>query len=192
MEHCGTRTPTPPGLQRQRHSTSSLTGDDSKKNSRTSSKESTQVCSRKPSKEEIKRRIQDEVDWFHATRAINKSIRTSEETEALLAAARLRRVNGKSSRSGSKQSVASVKDEVEALEEVQPVPERRKMDMAALWGAKPVAKAPPKDVQPTVARTTSSSMRTGAQCGQEESLRSRLLKRRATVQCVAAFNSLVN
>jgi len=190
-DRCGTRTPTPPSLQRRCYSKSSVSGDDSKHGSRMPSKEVAQSSSRKPSKEspvsreEMNRKIREEVDWFHAARAINKSIRTSEETEAMLAAARLRRAQGDSvsearrSRAASKQSATSAKDEAEEQEEVQPPIRRKGTDLVALWGAKPVTKA--QEPQPTIARSTSSAMRAGAQCGQAESLRSRL-KRRTTVE----------
>lgn len=143
------------------------------------------------SRSEFSQRNKTATDWFRASQAINNSTRSTEETDALLAAARDRRRHGVSvvtrSRSVSKTAVVCLADDFGPLfrerAETEPVQgqSRRMLDPAVLWGAKPIwdkaqaAKEKPRT--PPIDRN-----RSGVAVGLEgeDSLRALLSRRQAS------------
>jgi len=141
--------------------------------------------------QEMVKRNRDAVDWFRASRAINRNIRSIEDTETLLEQARERRANGTtaSSRRPSKEIPLGRQQEsavAAAPKAEEKVVKRRSFDAAALWGAKPIKKEEPKP-EPKPAGTPknekkNSCMRGDVQVGEtgENGLLARL-KRRSTI-----------
>jgi hypothetical protein len=175
-----------------------IEGDDSGRRSRPSSANSVGQV-RNLSQQEIVKRNKDAVDWFRASRAINRNIRSIEDTEELLTNARERRKSGTdfTSRRKSKEiplglpkpdakatTEAPKQEEEEEAQSKQPARIERKrsvVDPAALWAAKPVAPKPkeePKIERPKVP----ACMRGQVQVGEtgENGLLARL-RRRKTV-----------
>jgi len=96
------------------------------------------------SSQEMVKRNKDAVEWFRASRAINRNVRSIEDADTLLAQARERRANGtdRLSRRPSKEIPLSEpqKEEAEAPAQLDVPRKRRSIDPALLWGAKPLLK----------------------------------------------------
>jgi hypothetical protein len=194
-------TPNPPPIQ-QRPASVGGSSNNSRPTSRMSSKESSacgefgSCCDglrplsrgeavRPVSRSEFRERNRTATDWFRATQSINSSSRSMEETEAMLAAARDRRMHGRPtvirSRSVSKTGVVNLMEDAIVTEppdrcHTAPTQTRKILDPCALWGSKPpapIAKEKPKTVPVEVVRR-----RSGVAVGLEgDSLRARLAAR---------------
>lgn len=139
------------------------------------------------SSNEVIKRNKDAVEWFRASRAINRNVRSIEDTSTLLEQARERRANGTdfvSRRTTSKElPLGSTKEEAVAapVAGAAAAPKRRSLDAAALWGAKPIKKKDPAE-EPKPPADKPSCMRGNVQVGAtgENGLLARL-RRRSTV-----------
>jgi len=146
--------------------------------------------------QEIVHRDKAAVEWFRATRAINRRSRTLEDCDTLIAKARERRLDADgNSRAASKESVPppgwskqlSEPEKPQAPEKPEKPAEKgpRKLDMAAMWSAKKPEKEEPKPI-PALQRC-GSVICEGVHVGEggENSLLNRLkaskLRRRNTV-----------
>lgn len=190
-------TPNPPALQRP--ASVGALSTNSRPNSRMSSKQSCGGYSghsgdislplssgdevRPLSMSELSRHNRVATDWFRATHAINSSIRSNEETDAMLAAARDRRKLGcptiVRSRSVSKSAAVNVSEDTTCNEANNAPAMKRTMDPSALWGLKPPVAAVVKEKPPPV---PGDRNRSGVAVGQdgENSLRARLGRRHAS------------
>jgi len=142
------------------------------------------------SSHEVVKRNKDAVEWFRASRAINRNVRSIEDTSTLLEQARERRANGTdfvSRRATSKElPLGSTKEEESVAAPsgsagAAAAPKRRSLDAAALWGAKPIKKKDPAE-EPKPPAEKQSCMRGNVQVGAtgENGLLARL-RRRSTV-----------
>jgi len=119
-----------------------------------------QAKTRTLSYEEIGEKNEQAVQWFRASRAINRNVRSIEETEELLVKARHRRASGIKLRdakktSGAEQTAAKVESKRHTLTsepEIKPnpvkppenaAPGRRTVDPMALWAKPQTRNAPP-------------------------------------------------
>jgi hypothetical protein len=146
------------------------------------------------SSEEIIKRKNDTVDWFRASRAINRNIRSIEDAETLLAQARERRSNGTDYLTRKKSKEIPLGDASETLPDgkddearrqkethsvaaAHPPRPRRNVDPSALWAAKPKSK-PQEESKPEV--NNKCCMRGNVQVGEqgENGLLARLRRRR--------------
>lgn len=150
-------------------------------------------------REQLVSRSRETTDWFRDARAINSSIRSAADTETLLAEARKRR----NSKRLAEQQAPKVKEEEwvdeEALAEAAEKAAKEKaaqekkeaegkpvvLDMAAMWGPKPVIKkAPPQEEKaaPKLKRRgRAGSINEGVKVGDGSFLR-RMSTRRITIQ----------
>lgn len=135
---------------------------------------------------EVARRSKEAVDWFRASRAINRKVRSIEDTDTLLAKARERRASGGAEQFGRKKSKEIPLGEpqvnpVKATEKTEE-PRRRCVDPAALWAAKPLLAKPKEEEPKPVVVEKKSCMRGNVTVGQtgENGLLARL-RRRKTV-----------
>jgi len=164
--------------------------------------EGTTVDVRQLDNKQVARRTRDAADFFRDARAINRSTRTVEEAETLLAEARKRR-NSKqkadldAARKAKEMEFAdeeTLAEEAEKAAQEKAAQEKKEaegkprvLDMAAMWGPKPVAKKEPakepvKGV-PAFAqrRGRAGSITEGVKVGDGSFLR-RLSHRRSTIE----------
>jgi len=143
------------------------------------------------SSQEIVKRNKDAVAWFRNSRAINRKTRSIEDTDTLLAQARERRAKGSDQLGRQKSKEIPLGDsspqneETEAPAQPDAAPQRRCIDPALLWGAKPLlpkTKEAPKHWE-ILSKATGVGMGGKVQFGEtgENGLLARL-RRRKTVQ----------
>jgi len=109
------------------------------------------------SSQEVTKRNTDTTEWFKSSRAINRRIRSIEDTETLVAKARERRESGilsgaRPPRAPMPMAIAdAAAEQKEAQAEAPAATVRRVVDPALLWGAKAMrAKPVQEEVKPEV------------------------------------------